>query len=70
VKAGYSERKFQFKLNKNNGAFNGKQQDLIYSPMLIKGVTYINAGILQKLSMKLDWDDTKRVLLINGKPTS
>jgi hypothetical protein len=67
-KMGRTDRVFKFTMDTNKGVFNGKQEKLIYAPKLVKGIAYMNVGILQKLSMKLNWDDTKRFLLMDDIP--
>ena len=67
---GSTDRVFKFTINQNKGVFNGKQENLIYAPKLVNGITYLYAGVLQKLSVNVDWDDSNQVLLIEQESWS
>ncbi|WP_256832000.1 MULTISPECIES: stalk domain-containing protein [unclassified Paenibacillus] len=52
----------------SRGAFNGNMLDLPVPPRLVDGTAYLPATALQHLDMKLDWDEAKRVLIIEEAP--
>lgn len=63
-KSGRSEDKFQFTINSGEARFNGRSVSLPLAPKLVDGTTYMYAGILQMIGMKLDWDTVKQVMTI------
>jgi hypothetical protein len=62
------DREFTFLIDGITGTFNSKTGILPIAPKLIDGTTYLSAGILQMLGMKLEWDDSKKVLFISDLP--
>ncbi|GAB2700859.1 stalk domain-containing protein [Paenibacillus thermoaerophilus] len=67
-KSGRSNRAFSASIGSAYGEFNGRREELPLAPRLVGDTTYLYAGILQMLGMKLDGDDHKRVLFIRQTP--
>jgi hypothetical protein len=62
------DREFTFQIDGITGTFNSTTGYLPIAPRLINGTTYLSAGILQMLGMKLEWDDSKKVLFVTDLP--
>ena len=67
-KTGRTDRAFKFNIGESRAEFNGRVVELPIELRLVGDTTYMYAGILQKLGMMLEWDDSKRVLFIRQMP--